>query len=125
MTLKSVHWVKWFETTFPPAPRLTLESYNGEVIKYWDFIRRFKRHVDKVYPRFEDIMVLLESSCAGKAQEVSAGIDCLFDSPTTFIKAWERLDGKFGNAHGTFAWGTAHGFCHQRRGCRKADEAVR
>ena len=32
---------------FPPAPRLTLESFNGEVIKYWDFKRRFKRHVEE------------------------------------------------------------------------------
>ena len=96
-------------------PRLTLESFNGEVIKYWDYIRRFKRQVDKVSPRFEDTMALLESSYAGKAQEVNAGIGCRFDSPTTYIKAWEQLDKKFGNAHGTFAWGTAHGFCYGDR----------
>ena len=82
---------------FPPAPRLTLESFNGEVIKYWDFKRRFKRHVEEVYPSFEDRMAFLESSCVGKAREVITGIGCLLNSRTAYVKAWERLDKRFGD----------------------------
>ena len=82
---------------FPPAPRLTLESFNGVVIKYWDFKRRFKRHVEEVYPSFEDRMAFLESSCIGRAREVITGIGCLLDSRTAYVKAWERLDKRFGN----------------------------
>ena len=31
--------LKALRPAFPPAPRLTLESFNGEMIKYWDFKR--------------------------------------------------------------------------------------
>ena len=65
------------------------------MIKHWDFIQRFKRRVEEVYPSFEYRMAFLESSYVGKAREVIAGIDCLLDSHTTYIKAWERLDQTF------------------------------
>ena len=48
---------------FPPVPRLTFESFNEEVIKNWNFKRRFKRHVQEVYPSFEDSMAFLEFMC--------------------------------------------------------------
>ena len=86
-----------FRPAFLPSPRLTLENFNGEVIKYWDFKRRFKRHVEEVYPSFEDRMAFLESLCVGKAREVIAGIGCLLDSRTAYVKAWEQLDKRFGD----------------------------
>ena len=64
----------------PPAPRLALENFNGDIIKYWDFKKRFKRHVEAVYPSYEDRMAFLESLCVGKARNVIAGIGCLLDS---------------------------------------------
>ena len=47
--------------------------------KYWDFKKRFKRHVEAVYPSYEDRMAFLESLCVGKARDVIAGIGCLLD----------------------------------------------
>ena len=35
-----------------------LEKFNGDLIKYWDFKRRFKRHVEDVYLNYVDIVCL-------------------------------------------------------------------
>ena len=42
-------------------------------------------------------MVFLDSLCVGKAHEVIAGIRCLLDSRTVYIRAWDRLDKRCGD----------------------------
>ena len=74
-----------------PAPRLTLESFDGDIIKYWDYKKQFKRHVEDVYPSYDDRMAFLGSSCVGKAHKVIAGIGCLLDSCIAYMRAWDRL----------------------------------
>ena len=81
----------------PPAPHLKLESYDGDLLKYWDFKRRFKRHVEDVYPSSHDRMAFLDSLCVGKAHDVIAGIGCMIDSQEAYVKAWDRLDKRFGD----------------------------
>ena len=81
----------------PPAPHLTLESFKGDIVKYWDFKKRFKRHVEDVYLSYDDRMAFLDSLCVGKAHEVIAGIGCLLDSRTAYMRAWDRLDKRFGD----------------------------
>ena len=42
-------------------------------------------------------MAFLESSYVGKARVVIAKICCLLDSHRAYVKAWERLDKRFGD----------------------------
>ena len=42
-------------------------------------------------------MAFLDSLCVGKVHEVIAGIGCLFDIRTTYMRAWDRLDKRFGD----------------------------
>ena len=83
----------------PPGPRLTLDCFNGELLKYYGFKMRFKKYVENVYPDWEDRLAFLESLCKGEAHNVISGLVCLPNSRDAYIKAWDRLDKRFGDTH--------------------------
>ena len=80
-----------------PGPKLTLECFDGDILKYFGCKQRFKRHVEGVYNNFKDRLAFLDSLCTGQAYEVISGLSCLFDSKYAYLKAWERLDSRFGD----------------------------
>ena len=81
----------------PPGPKLTLEYFDGDILKYFGFRQCFKRHVEGVYKNFEDRLAFLESLCTGQAHEVILGLSCLLNSEDAYLKAWEHFDSCFGN----------------------------
>ena len=85
------------EYRLPPGLKLTLECFEGDVLKYFGFKQRFKRHVEGVYCHWEDRMAFLESLCKGKAHEVISGLSCFANSKDAYSRAWSRLDARFGD----------------------------
>ena len=85
------------EYRLPPELKLTLECFEGDVLKYFGFKQRFKRHVEGVYCHWEDRMAFLESLCKDKAHEVISGLSCLANSKDAYSRAWSRLDARFGD----------------------------
>ena len=81
----------------PPGPKLTLDSFDGDILKFWSFKQRFKRHIEGVYANWEDRLAFLESLCEGKAKNAISGLSCLLDSKDAYLKAWDRLDYRFGD----------------------------
>ena len=81
----------------PPGPKLTLECFDGEKLKYFGLKQRFKKHVQGLYNNFEERLAFLESFCTGQAHEVISGLSCLLNSEDAYLKAWERLDSRFGD----------------------------
>ena len=83
----------------PPGPKLVLENFNGDVMKFWEFRRRFRRHIEEVYFAYEDRMAFLESMCVGKAHDAIAGLSCLVNCKEAYTKAWDRLEKRFGDTN--------------------------
>ena len=79
----------------PPGLKLELEKFDGDVMKFWEFKRRFKRHVEQVYQCSEDRIAFLESMCIGRAHDPVAGLSCLEDSDEAYLRAWQRLNKRF------------------------------
>ena len=46
------------------------------MIKYFEFKRNFKRHIELVYLSCDDRMSFFDSPCVGKATDVIAGLSC-------------------------------------------------
>ena len=68
-------------------------------MKFWEFRRRFRRHVEEVYFAYEDRMAFLESMCVGKAHDAVAGLSCLVNCKEAYTKAWDRLEKRFGDTN--------------------------
>ena len=81
----------------PPGLRLDLEKFDGDVMKFWDFKKRFKRHVKDVYSSHEDRLAFFESLCVGTARDLVAGLSCMVFSEEAYARAWERLEKRFGD----------------------------
>ena len=46
-------------SSLPPGPKLSLKSFDGDVIKYWGFKQWFRRHIVKVYANWKDRITFL------------------------------------------------------------------
>ena len=94
---------KAFENKMPPhsslvpGPRLKLDTFNGDVLKYLTFKRKFIRMIENEYLDFDIRFAFLEQACVGRAQQVIAGLSCLEDREQAYNMAWSRLDKRFGN----------------------------
>ena len=94
---------KAFENKMPPhsslvpGPRLKLDTFNGDVLKYLTFKRKFIRMIENEYLDFDIRFAFLEEACVGRAQQVIAGLSCLEDREQAYNMAWSRLDKRFGN----------------------------
>jgi len=91
-------WTTYDQQSAPPGPKLVINNFDGDVMKYFEFKRKFKRHVENVYFNSEDRMSFLESMCVGKAKDVIAGLSCLPDQNVAYEKAWIRLEKRFGDS---------------------------
>ena len=80
-----------------PVPRLSLEKFDGDILKYHTFKRKFKSCVEEAYQDYNVRMSFLEESCIGKAFEIISGLSCFDDRKHAYQLAWERLDRRFGN----------------------------
>ena len=81
---------------FEPQPRLNLESFNSDILKYHPFKRKFIRCIENSYADYEIRMSFLEEVCVGAASEVISGLSCFDDRQYAYKRAWERLDQRFG-----------------------------
>ena len=94
---------KAFENKMPPhsslviGPRLKLDTFNGDVLKYLTFKRKFIRMIENEYLDFDIRFAFLEEACVGRSQQVIAGLSCLEDREQAYNMAWSRLDKRFGN----------------------------
>ena len=94
---------KAFENKMPahsslvPGPRLKLDTFNGDVLKYLTFKRKFIRMIENEYLDFDIRFAFLEEACVGRAQQVIAGLSCLEDREQAYNMAWSRLDKRFRN----------------------------
>ena len=80
----------------PPGLRLELEKFDGDVMKFWDFKKKFKRHVEEVNSSHENRLAFLKSMCVGRTWDVVAGLSCLVCSEEAYARAWEKLEKRFG-----------------------------
>ena len=81
-----------------PGPKLVINNFDGDVMKYFEFKSKFKLHVESVYLNNNDRMSYLESLCVGKAKEAIGGLTCLPDQNIAYERAWQRLDKRFGDS---------------------------
>ena len=86
-----------FGRDVPAIPHISLEPFDGNILKYINFKRQFTRYVENVYLSAEDRMTFLESLCVGQAQDVIAGLSCLEDRAEAYALSWDRLEKRFGN----------------------------
>ena len=56
-------------------------------MKYFEFKRKFKRHVELVCPTCDDRMSFLESLCVGKAKGVVVDLSYVVDRADAYEKA--------------------------------------
>ena len=80
-----------------PSPKLSLENFDGDILKYHTFKRKFKSCIEAVYQDFNIRMSFLEETCVGKAREVISGLSCFDDRRHAYDLSWERLDKRFGD----------------------------
>ena len=80
-----------------PVPRLSLEKFDGDILKYHTFKRKFKSCIEEAYQDYNVRMSFLEESCIGKAFEIISGLSSFDDRKHAYQLAWERLDRRFGN----------------------------
>ena len=94
---------KAFENKMPPHSslvpglRLKLDTFNGDVLKYLTFKKKFIRIMENEYLDFDIRFAFLEEACVGRAQQVIVGLSCLEDREQAYYMAWSRLDKRFGN----------------------------
>ena len=82
---------------FEPQPRLSLESFNGDILKYHPFKRKFIRCIENSYADYEIRMSFLEEVCVGAASKMISGLSCFNNRQYAYKRAWERLDQRFGD----------------------------
>ena len=71
----------------PPGPRLTLEKFEGDGIKYLDFERRCRRGVEQVFFNYDDRIAFLESMCQETSRDIITNLSCLVDHKEAYFKA--------------------------------------
>ena len=79
-----------------PNPRLKLDTFNGNVLKYLTFERKLIRMIENEYLDIDIRFAFLEEACIGRPQQVIAGLLCLEDREQAYNMAWSRLK-RFGN----------------------------
>ena len=82
---------------FEPQPRLNLDSFNGDILKYHPFKRKFIRCIENSHADYEIRTSFLEEVCVGAASEVISGLSCFDDRQYAYKRAWKRLDQRFGD----------------------------
>ena len=82
---------------FEPQPLLNLESFDGDILKYHPFKRKFVRCIENSYADYEIRMSCLKEVCVRAASEVISGLSCFDDRQYANKRAWERLDQRFGD----------------------------
>ena len=80
-----------------PGPRLNLDSFDGDILKYFPFKRKFVKLIEEVYLDYDIRFSFLEDACKGKAHQLIAGLSCLEDREQAYNMAWLRLDKRFGD----------------------------
>ena len=80
-----------------PSLKLSLEKFDGDILKYHTFKRKSKSCIEAVYQDFNIRMSFLEETCVGKAREVISGLSCFDDRRHAYDLSWERLDKRFGD----------------------------
>ena len=43
-------------SSLPPGPKLSMESFDGDMMKYWGFKQRHMRHIEEVYSNWKDLL---------------------------------------------------------------------
>ena len=94
---------KAFENKMPPhsslvpGPRLKLDTFNSDVLKYLTFKRKFIRMIENEYLDFDIRFAFPEEACVDSAQQVIAGLSYLEDREQAYNMTWSWLDKRFGN----------------------------
>lgn len=79
-------------------PKTELPTFDGDPLKYWQFIRSFENSVDRVNADSNAKLMRLVQYCSGKALQVVEC--CLVMSPDAgYARAREMLAERFGNSY--------------------------
>ena len=78
------------------APKVSLMNFDGEPLRYHQFIRTFEENVEKVIPDNAARLTRLAQHCTGEAKRV---VDCclLMDPEMGYPRARKLLKERFGN----------------------------
>ena len=79
------------------TPAVVIEKFDGNVLRFPEFNRKFFKFVDAVYDDFDIRLSHLEALCVGEARNVIEGLSANPNRKYAYEMAWRRLEDRFGD----------------------------